>query len=175
MDPFSFYDISPAFHVDEKLLRKAYLTKQKEWHPDFHSSGPGKEEALKQTSLNNEYYGKLSHFMGRVKLILMNNGMSETSANVLPSEFLMEMMDLSDQIEEAVSGNEELKLNTSSELEKRMAENEFQLHEAGRKADDYYAKEQRFNQEHIKQIQALYQQYKYLLRLEKNLRGEIEI
>lgn len=175
MDPFAFYDISPAFHVDEKILRKAYLTKQKEWHPDFHATGAGKEEALKQTSLNNEYYGKVSHFMGRVKLILNQNGMSETSGNVLPSEFLMEMMDLSDLIEEAVTGNEEIKIKTTEELENRMTLNEAQLHEAGRKADEYYSKEQRFNQEHIQQIQALYQQHKYLLRLQKNLRGEIEI
>jgi molecular chaperone HscB len=176
MNPFEFFGLQPAFQLDEALLRKLYLKNQKTWHPDFHTTNEeSKEAALVQSSLNNEYYKQIQNSHSRVRTILQMNGRTEDAKNVLPQSFLMDMMELNDTIMEARMGDEGAEQTAREQLKELLENVDEKLKKSGEIADAYFSDNQMFSDDCLSEIQALYQQYKYLSRLEKNLNGVEEI
>lgn len=98
---FEFYSIPEAVDVDAQNLRKAYLAKSKECHPDFHTlaDGDAQEEALMLSSLNNAAYTTLKNRMSRVKHILELRGAIQ-EGDMVSQDFLIEAMDVNEAIME---------------------------------------------------------------------------
>jgi len=99
---FSFYEIEPGFELDTNLLRKKYLQINRDFHPDFFTLQPDKqEEALRITSFNNDAYKTLTSFEKRVAYYLSIKGLYDTESKAeLPPDFLMEVMELNEELEE---------------------------------------------------------------------------
>lgn len=170
---FNFYGIPPRFHVDEGELRKLYLQLQKQWHPDFFIADPeNQEKALLMTSKNNDAYKALSTLEARVQYILREIGLDEgTEKNILPVDFLAEMMELNDLISDAQSGN----ADAASEAEKmlhNLESEERQLLEQVTLAFDQSGQE--FDEVSVKPVRMVWQKLRYLGRLRKNLNGVAE-
>lgn len=113
---FAFYEIEPGFELDTQLLRKKYVQINREFHPDFFTLQPDKqEEALSITSYNNDAYKTLNSFESRVAYYLTLNGLynAEIKAD-LPPDFLLEVMELNEELEEL----QESKLDLSKFYEK---------------------------------------------------------
>lgn len=171
---FHFYGIPPKFHIDEAELRKLYLKLQKQWHPDFFVTDPEKqEEALLMTSKNNDAYKALSTLEARVQYILKEIGLDEgTEKNILPIDFLAEMMELNDLISDAQMGD----ANAASQAEKMLqaweSEERQNLQEATLAFDQ---SGQEFDDASTKPVRIVWQKMRYLGRLRKNLNGVAEI
>jgi molecular chaperone HscB len=160
MNPFEFYGLQPALQIDEAALRRQYLSVQREWHPDYFAGIPDKEaEAAEKTALNNRCYQKLSSLPARIQTLLELHGLAGDAGNVLPGSFLMEMMELHDEIE-LLKHNAANKFVVESAIGKRLAE---VLAEA-EKVDV-----QKTDQ--LQLLQGIYQKYRYLLRLMDNLQA----
>ena len=96
---YDFYGLPVKFNIDEQELKRKYHEKLKSNHPDFFVHDAEKhKEALINSSLNNEAYKCLSDFYRRaVHLISIN---SIEFSEKLPADFLMEMMDINELLED---------------------------------------------------------------------------
>ncbi len=99
---FSFFGLPVSLSIDLPSLRKAFLENSRRFHPDFHtlSSGDEQEKALELSSLNNEAFRVLSDADARIRYVLELKGLlgADSKEEKLPQDFLMEMMDLNEQI-----------------------------------------------------------------------------
>lgn len=103
MDFFEFYELPVSFKINDAGLKKTFLTNSKKYHPDFFTlkSTAEQEEALRLSTLNNEAYKTLKDFDLRMRYVLEKAGEITTdSKEVLPQDFLMEMMDVNEAIME---------------------------------------------------------------------------
>jgi len=175
MNPFAFFEITPAFQIDIQALRKAFLANQRKWHPDFHAGHPEMYGlAMEKTAANNEAYAILADTYSRLKCLLAINQIDVDKIQVLPPEFLMEMMDVSDLIEDSQAGNQQSKQQAEEMLERYFRENELSLTALSVEADNE-AVVHGFDRETLLKAAALYQQHRYLCRLRKNLSGIKEL
>ncbi len=100
-DYFELVGIPRRFGVDIGELRRKYLQLSREFHPDFHTLAG--EEAIRkmeeQSAQLNLAWQKLSDERLRLEYLIQLEGIA-LEEQVLPGEFLMEMMDLNERIEE---------------------------------------------------------------------------
>jgi Fe-S protein assembly co-chaperone HscB len=175
MNPFAFFEIVPAFQIDNQVLRKAFLANQRKWHPDLHAGNPEMYNlAMEKTAANNEAYAILTDTYSRLKYLLAIHQIDVEKIEVLPPEFLMEMMDLSDVIEDSQTGNLKTTQQAEEILESYFRENERSLTALSVEADNA-AVNQGYGRETLLKAAALYQQHRYLRRLRKNLSGIKEL
>lgn len=169
MNPFEFYGLTASLLIDEAALRRQFLEIQRQWHPDFFAGQPEKElEASEKTSLNNTCYQKLCTLPGRMQSLLEINGMAGESSNVLPASFLMEMMEVNDELE--MAGNNAKKLqNIKMNL---TAAQDFILSEIQKTAEEQGA--QSADERFLSKIQVFYQKLRYLKRLLHNTEEQMQ-
>jgi molecular chaperone HscB len=102
-DYFAFYGLPESFRPDEAALKRLYYAKSRETHPDFHatSSPENQAEMLRQATLNTDAYRILADSDQRMAYLLRQHGLlEEGKQEQLPPEFLMDMMDLNEQLME---------------------------------------------------------------------------
>lgn len=168
MNPFEFYGLVPSLHIDEGDLRRQYLKVQREWHPDYFAADPEKQlEAAERTSLNNRFYQKLNSLSARMQTILEMHNMAGDAGNILPGSFLMEMMELNDEIEAAYNNPQILStLQNQVQLQEQQV-----LNEAAELANS--RGENIVQPQFLKLLQVMYQKLCYLRRVANNLQKQI--
>ena len=101
IDYFAFYGLPETFLPDEATLKRLYYAKSRETHPDFHATSTPENQAemLRQATLNTDAYRTLAHPDQRMAYLLRRHGMfEEGKQEQLPPDFLMDMMDLNEQL-----------------------------------------------------------------------------
>ncbi|WP_295801492.1 Fe-S protein assembly co-chaperone HscB [Mucilaginibacter sp.] len=167
MNYFEFYGIPESFTPDIALLKKKFYELSKKYHPDFHAneSDEKQREILELSTINNKAYNTLSDPYKRLEYILRTHNLLEDGAKPqLPSDFLMEMMDINERLME-VDDADALGHITAEVLaiEGDIDEN-ITTQTAGYEQLDDTAKEDRLNK-----IADLYFRQKYLLRIKESL------
>ena len=102
-DYFAFYGLPESFRPDEAALKRLYYAKSRETHPDFHAttSPENQAEMLRQATLNTDAYRTLADADQRMAYLLRQNGLlEEGKQEQLPPDFLMDMMDLHEELME---------------------------------------------------------------------------
>ncbi len=166
MQYFDFYNIPVSFIIDEKKLRSLFLRKSKELHPDFHTleSEEKQQEILDLSTLNNEAYKVLSDKNKRMEYILKNMELvGEGVKNTVPQEFLLEMMDINEEIMELQFDYNE---NKHKHLLALVQQKEEALEEKGL---TILAAFDSSNPETAIPIRDYYLEKKYLIRLRENV------
>ena len=99
MNYYEFYDLAISFHIDKKSLRRKYIQISKACHPDYYvtDSSVNQEQALQKSSFNNEAYRILNDDRERIKY-LVSIVLKDSSKKQVPPDFLMEMMDVNEQV-----------------------------------------------------------------------------
>ena len=101
---FQFYGLPEAFLLDEAALKTRYYQLSRELHPDFHAqeTPAAQAEALRLSTLNTDAYRTLANADARMAYLLSQHGLLEegSAQNQLPADFLMEVMDLNEQLME---------------------------------------------------------------------------
>lgn len=166
MDYFAYFSLPRQFFPDLELLRKKFLAKSREHHPDFHSlaTNDQQEEADYLSGQTNKAYSILKDFNSRLVHILTLEGLyDEGESPSLAPEFLMEMMDLNEELMELQCDPEEArkeefaaKIKGLSDLLLEKALPVMKAFDEGKTAD-------------LKQIKDYYLKQKYLKRLLQNL------
>jgi len=164
---FDFYTIPQSFNPDAAQLKKKFYELSKQYHPDFYANEDEakQQEILELSTLNNKAYQTLSDPNKRLEYILrLHDLVSEGTKPQLPSDFLMEMMDINERIME-VEDAIELGHITGEVLaiEGDMNE-ELNTFTADYEQLDDIAKESRLNE-----IANVYYRQKYLLRIKESL------
>ncbi len=99
---FEFYGIPVSFQPDAKLVRKTYYANSKKYHPDFFTleSEEKQAEVLELSSKNNKAFELLNDPDALMKYVLELKGiLQEGQTASVPPMFLMEMMDVNEEIE----------------------------------------------------------------------------
>ena len=103
MKYFEFFKIPVSFNLNEAELKKAFYSNSKKFHPDFFTleSKEKQMEVLELSTLNNNAFKTLSNFDKRMKYILeLKEVLGEEGKNKIPQEFLMEMMEINENLME---------------------------------------------------------------------------
>lgn len=110
---FAFYGLSPAFAIDQDVLKKLYLEKSRQYHPDFFNDDPiAQNVAIEVTAFNNKAFRVLNNPVDRIKYLVQINSDKEDN-KTLSQDFLMEMLDLNEQIDELSFAEEKEPLRTT--------------------------------------------------------------
>ncbi|QCR24819.1 Fe-S protein assembly co-chaperone HscB [Pontibacter sp. SGAir0037] len=167
---FEFYGIPESFILDEKAIKNTYYQLSREYHPDFYANEPQEkqQEILQLSTLNTNAYRTLSNADLRMQYILKEHGLLEEGGNnELPGEFLMEMMDINEEL---------MELEFDFDADK--------LHEIGEKSTgitaqldaDILPTLQRYPELHgvtkeaaLQEVKIYYLKKKYLLRIKETL------
>lgn len=103
-DFFTFLGLPVAFDLDPEALETNYRTLQKTLHPDKFSMSTEQERrmAVQLTAHLNEAHATLSDPMrrGRYLLAMQSVDTNEETDTAMPPEFLMEQMEIREQLEE---------------------------------------------------------------------------
>lgn len=100
---FELFNIPVSLQVDQKLLSARYFTLQRQYHPDlFVQSAPEEQEAaLELSSLINQAFKTLKSPDDTIRYVLKEKGLlQEEEKYQLSPDFLVEMMELNEQLEE---------------------------------------------------------------------------
>ncbi len=165
MNYFEFYKLPIHFGLDVGKIKRQYLLKSKATHPDYFTLASAKEQekAMHQASLNNEAYKVLSNPNLRTKHILEIKGVIQEGEKVeLAPSFLMEMMDINEQLMEAAF----------DPIARQKVEQEVNGLLDGLKATEnplMKAFDEGGDDASLRKIKEIYFQRKYLLRIKEKL------
>ena len=170
MNYFEIYDIPESFLLDEKALKNTYYKRSREFHPDFHANEtPEKQqEMLQRSTQNTNAYRTLSDPDLRMQYILKQHGLLEEGKNnELPSDFLMDMMDLNEELME-------LEFDFDADRFHALGERSSGL--MAQLDNDILPTLQRYPERHgitkeeaLQQVKTYYLKKKYLLRIQETL------
>ncbi len=101
MNYFELFEIPPQFEVDTKKLKPKFLELSRKFHPDFHTNEDeaGLQRVMEISSAVNKGWQLFQDPMATLKYVLeMTGSISEQENTKLSGDFLMEMMELNEQI-----------------------------------------------------------------------------
>jgi molecular chaperone HscB len=104
MNYFELFYLPVSLNVDKQQLSKNYFELQKQYHPDFHANALQEEQAdvLERSSMINKAYKTFLNQDSTIKYVLTLKGLLEEEEKYqLPADFLMEMMEINESIDEA--------------------------------------------------------------------------
>jgi molecular chaperone HscB len=114
MTHFERLGLPRRFSIDRAELERLYLARSREVHPDFHAgtSAANQAESLAATAAVNEAYLILKDDFRRADYLLgLLGGPTAGEVKDMPQVFLMEMMEIREQIEEARTSGPNLTLH----------------------------------------------------------------
>jgi molecular chaperone HscB len=161
MKYFDWFELSPGFFPDQGLVKKKYYALSRQYHPDFHVQQGEEALAAAEEKLQeiHEAYATLSNRQRTMAYILQQTvGMPEDEKYALPADFLMDMMELNEALQDA--DTEEGKLSVREQIKAQQqalyehVEPIMAAYQAGVTS-----------QEALLQVKQYYYQQKYLLRL----------
>lgn len=109
---FDIIDIPKSYDVTIPEIQKKYKELQKLLHPDKFSTKSEKEKEISEhlSSLVNKAYTTLSHPLKRALYMLkLNNIIISEETDNINAEFLMEIMEKNEEIDEAANDKEKIK------------------------------------------------------------------
>jgi molecular chaperone HscB len=152
------------------LLRQRYLSRSKEFHPDFFAQQgeEAQQEALRWTAYNNEAFQVLSNRDRRFQYLLGLLGhWEEGERSSLPQSFLMEMMDLNEAIMELRMSRDQA---AQMELIKTVQELEKEAFEAILPDLQAYSPSEP-QAEILEKVKLFEKKVQYFLRIQENIRN----
>ena len=162
---FDYYNIPCQYKLNQSELRKLFYSKSKDLHPDQSNQ----IDAIDQTSVNNEAYRILSDPHLRLKHILeIFNGPMDESKMQLPKAFLMDMMDINEEIE-FVSDENRASLHEKIKSLIQSEEEQYNLIIQNFDKQDH-------SEEVLRKLEEFYFKQKYYYRMLQNMnREEVEM
>lgn len=164
MNYFEHFDIPVSFDVDQNLLRKLFLSKSMDFHPDL-NMGLDEDSSIDLAAYHNEAYKTLKSELLTIQHVLEIH--NYPADNKPTSDFLMEMMEINETIEDA-------KISNDNELVKKLDD---QLNEmASTLTLEWQSQKTKVIDQDLLDMANFYlYKMKYIRRMQKLLLGEQEI
>jgi len=112
---FELFGLPPSYDLDQELLEKAYREIQAQVHPDrfAHAGDAERRASLQWTTRVNEAYRTLKDPVQRGRHLLELHGVDvafETNTQ-MPTDFLMQQLELREELEAASGGKDSSRLD----------------------------------------------------------------
>ena len=160
MNYFQLFDIPISFNPDKNKLQQQFYMLSKKYHPDFYSLHSDEEKAiaLEQSSHINIAYKTLVDNDAVLKYILqLKDLIKDDEKYILSPDFLMEMMELNEQLTE-------LDREQISNFEFRISKLQKDIYEPIKQIVENY-KEGVTTEKELLQVKDYYYKKKYLDRI----------
>lgn len=168
MNYFEFYDLPVSFSVNEEEVKKKYIELSRKYHPDYFASDSQdkQRESLNLSTFNTKAFQTLSDSDRRMKYVLeLKNLIREGERYDLPDDFLLEMMDFNEAINEIKSGrSEQSKSQLDAKVQSMLAGLRLQIEPLLKGYDD-----EKSSDADLRRIKEYYYKRKYLLRIKESL------
>lgn len=164
MDYFEWFGLERKFNIDKAGLRKAFLTKSMELHPD--KAGLDEKSAMELSEYNNKAYAVLKDSYKTLDYILHLEGIVLADEKYqLPQDFLMDMLDLNMEIEDVGESGDKERLNKLKiDLDSKGAEEDSKMEVLKNQYDN-----RSIGTEGYESLKKFYYIRKYLLRIEESI------
>jgi molecular chaperone HscB len=164
MNYFELYGIPVSLKVDGASLKKRYYELSREFHPDFHSQSDTvkQEEILQKSADVNRAYKIFQNEDSTIRYVLMMKGiMEEEEKYGLKPDFLMEVMEINEQLMDIEMDGNDGGLN-GAEVEAKQLLNK--IHEDVAMVIENY-KDGLSEEEGLLRVKDYYYKKKYLQRI----------
>jgi len=167
MDYFKLFEIPVQLKVDTTRLSEKFFELSRKFHPDYFA---GEEEgaqaaALEQSANLNKAWKIFQNPDATIKYVLQEKGLLEEEEKYeLPPDFLMEVMDLNEQLMEMDEQAERGKLSSV------IAQLSTQIYEPVKEIVEGY-QEGVTSEKELLQVKEYYYKKKYLDRIRRELNG----
>jgi molecular chaperone HscB len=106
---FELFSLPVTFIIDKASLKKRFYQMSREFHPDYHTLASEDQQTVvtEKYAMINKAFNVLSDDFSRRQYILETTGLLTGSDDKLPPSFLMEMMDLNEEIESLLTSGSE--------------------------------------------------------------------
>jgi molecular chaperone HscB len=164
MNYFELFDIPVTLQINKATLPKKYFELSRKYHPDFFAQAPAEEQAemLEKSSLVNKAFNTLQQPDALIKYVLQIKGlMQEEEKYELTPAFLMEVMDINEEMMDLEPGTEPSRLEI---LESRIIQLQNDIYEPVKPIVEHY-KEGITSPQELLQVKEYYFRKKYLHRI----------
>ena len=166
MNYFDLFEIPVQLKVDKGALAGTYFRLSKKYHPDYHvySHHFEQQNALEKSALLNKAWKTFSNADETIKYVLqLRNLLQEEEKYELPPDFLMEVMEINEQLmdQDAVS---------KPILGRRLEELQEEIYAPVKHIVETY-RENTHSNEDLLQVKDYYYKKKYLDRISRQLAG----
>jgi len=165
---FEFYQLPISFIINKRQLKRQFYKISKQYHPDFFAQATDAEQqhALEMSTLNNKAYRTLNDDEAIIKYVLqLKEVLVEGEKYTLPPTFLMQMMDINEQLMELQFDHDPQKVQ---QLNQEITAIEQTLKIAIEPILQNY-NDQLDQTENLKKVKEFYYKNRYLLRIKENL------
>ncbi len=115
MNYFELFEMPVSLLPKQQQVKQKFYELSRKYHPDFYTRENDYEqaEALEKSSLVNKAYKTFQNKDATIKYVLQLKGMLEEDEKYqLPSDFLLEVMELNEQLMEAKVEEKEVNLSS---------------------------------------------------------------
>jgi len=164
MTYFELFNIPVSLLVDTSSIKKRFYELSRKYHPDFFSNATNEEQdtALEMSALLNKAMKVFNAPDETIKYVLQLKGLLEDDEKYqLPNDFLMDVMEINEQLMDAKMEDDETQLIT---LKQQIANLQTQLYEPVKSIVEHY-QEGVTTEEELLQVKKYYFQKKYLGRM----------
>jgi molecular chaperone HscB len=109
MNYFELYNLTVSLSPDKAEVKKKFYELSRKYHPDFftNENASDQSEALEKSAMVNKAYKVFNNPDETIKYVLQQkNLLVEEEKYALPPAFLMEMMDINEQADDAKVAND---------------------------------------------------------------------
>ena len=165
MNYFEIFQIPLALKVNKEELKSRYFELSRLYHPDYYANGTAEEKdaVLENSALLNKAYKTFQNQDETIKYVLTLKGLlQEEEKYELPPAFLMEVMEINEQLMEMEDAEEKARLISNiNELEE-------QFYGPVKEMVEHY-QEGISSEEELLQVKEYYYKKKYLDRIRKQI------
>jgi molecular chaperone HscB len=114
MNYFELYDIPFSLKPDQQIVKQKFYELSRKYHPDFFTQETEMEQAdaLEISSMVNKAYKTFRNQDETIKYVLQQKGILEDDEKYqLPPDFLMDVMELNEQLQDAKAESDTDKLH----------------------------------------------------------------
>lgn len=171
MNYFELFDIPVQLKVDKQALYKKFIALSKQHHPDYFATQHAEEQsrALEISASLNKAWKTFQNPDETIKYVLQSKGLLEEEEKYqLPSGFLMDMMDVNEQLMEAKMEGDIEKINHLSSVISNLST---EIYEPVKEIVEHY-QEGVTSEKELLQVKDYYFKKKYLNRIHQQLSGK---
>jgi len=164
MNYFELYQIPISLQPDINEIKAKFYALSRKFHPDFYTNETATDQqfALEQSALINKAFKIFNHQTETIKYVLqLKNLIEDEEKYTLSSDFLMDVMELNEQLVEAKMDDD---TNSIEKIKLHISQLENDIYEPVKNIIENY-QEGITTQEELLQVKEYYFRKKYLNRI----------
>jgi molecular chaperone HscB len=169
MNYFELFEIPVQLKVDKNSLAGRFFELSRKYHPDYFVSKDSKVQldSLEKSAMLNKAYKTFQNLDETIKYVLQLKGlMEEEEKYELPADFLMEVLEINEQLmdaeDQSAMGNLQLTINNL----------QTEIYEPVKEIVEHY-QEGVTSEKELLQVKEYYYKKKYLRRIQQQLQGKL--